>query len=119
MAFGSFDFANTSPLWDYADTMRWTHGKHSFSFAGEYRRPMTTGFNNSGYASATAGNSTGATTTAPLLSANITNFASELPGFNQTARNNAASLLFFQNGSIASALTSFWIDNYGDISKGF
>ena len=55
-----FDVGSISPVWDYADTIRWTHGKHSFSFGGEYRRPMTTGFNGSGYATSTPGNPTGA-----------------------------------------------------------
>jgi hypothetical protein len=35
---GNFDFANYSPLYNFADTVRWTRGKHSFSAGGEYRR---------------------------------------------------------------------------------
>jgi hypothetical protein len=112
MSFTSFDFANTSPLWDYADTMRWTHGKHSFSFGGEYRRPMTTGFNSSAYATSSLGNPTGATP--PPLSS-LSNFTAELPGLLQTARTNAVNQTYLFNGSIATAATPYWIDNFYDI----
>jgi hypothetical protein len=125
MAFGSFDFANTSPLWDYADTIRWTHGKHAFSFGGEYRRPLTTGFNSSAYATSTPGNPAGVAT--PPLGTN-TNFSVELPGFvNGTGaagaplggRSNALNLTYMLNGSLATASTPFWIDNFNDVQKGF
>jgi len=115
-----FDFANTSPLWDYSDTLRWSHGKHSFSFGGEYRRPMTTGFNNSGYPTATTGNPNGAT--APPL-ATLTNYP-ELVGLvngpNNAggARSNAINLTYLLNGSIATASTAFWIDTYSDVAAG-
>ena len=114
ISFTSFDFANTTPLWDYANTLRWSHGKHAFSMGGEYRRPMTTGFNSSGYASASTGNPTGAV--APtILSA--TSFP-ELAGFQTPARTNTASLLYLLNGSLANATTPYWIDSYNDIKNG-
>jgi hypothetical protein len=53
------DFGNYSPLWDYADTVRWTHGKHSFSAGAEYRRPTTTGYVGSNYVSGLIGNAGG------------------------------------------------------------
>jgi hypothetical protein len=112
MNFGSFDFANTSPLWDYADTMRWTHGKHSFSFGGEYRRPMTTGFNSSAYSTSALGLPGGAA--APPLSS-LANFTAELPNLLQTARTNAVNQTYILNGAIASASTPYWIDNINDI----
>src|SRR5262245_57655 len=118
MAINGTDFANTSPLWDYADTLRWTTGKHAFSMGVNYRRPMTTGFNSSAYPGAQTGNPAGATATAPLLSASTTNFATELPGFLQTARNNAVQLLYSLNGSIANATTNYWIDGFKDIQGG-
>ena len=95
ISFTSFDFANTTPLWDYANTLRWSHGKHAFSMGGEYRRPMTTGFNSSGYATASTGNPTGA------VAPTITSAGSfpELAGFQTTARTNTASLLYLLNGS--------------------
>src|SRR5207247_153988 len=46
------------------------------------------------------------------------NFSTELPGFNQTARTNTATLLYFLNGSIATASLPYWIDNYNDVKGG-
>ncbi|HEX5000600.1 MAG TPA: TonB-dependent receptor [Terriglobia bacterium] len=126
MNFNSFDFANTTPLWDYADTLRWSRDKHSFSIGVEYRRPTTTGYTNSAYA--TSGIGAGPAATSPLISANTTNFAAELPGFLLTARQNTASLLYFMNGSIVAGncpaffspatCTSYWIDGYDDVAAG-
>ena len=116
MNFAGTDFANNSPLWDYADTIRWSHGKHAFSTGFEYRRPQSTGFNSTAYATASTGNPTGAA--APLLSANNTNFSSVLPGFNQTARNNAQSMIYQFYGSLANVTTPYWIDNASNISRG-
>jgi hypothetical protein len=126
MNFGSFDFANTTPLWDYADTLRWSRGKHSFSVGVNYRRPTTTGYTNSAYANSGIG--AGPAATSPLIAANTTNFSSELPGFLQTARNNTASLLYFMNGSVVAGTcpafftiatcTSYWIDGYDDVNGG-
>jgi hypothetical protein len=114
LSFTGFDFANTTPLWDYSDTLRWTHGKHAFSMGGEYRRPMTTGFNSSGYATASSGNPTGAA--APSITS-PGNFP-ELTGFQTTARTNTGTLLYLLNGSLATATTPYWIDSYSDIQKG-
>jgi hypothetical protein len=114
LSFTGFDFANTTPLWDYADTIRWTHGKHAFSMGGEYRRPMTTGFNGTGYATASTGNPTGAA--APAITA-LGNFP-ELAGFQTTARTNTGTLLYLLNGSIATAVTPYWIDSYSDVKNG-
>jgi hypothetical protein len=111
---GGFDFANTTPLWDYADTLRLTKGKHAISMGGEYRRPMTTGFNSSGYPTSTTGNPTGAAV--PTIN-NLGTFP-ELPGFQTTARGDLVNLLYLMNGSIATASTPYWIDTAGDISSG-
>jgi hypothetical protein len=111
---GGFDFANTTPLWDYANTLRWTHGKHAISMGGEYRRPMTTGFNSSGYATSSTGNPTGAA--APTIST-LGSFP-ELGVFQTTARTDATNLMYLLNGSIATAATPYWIDSYSDIAAG-
>ena len=39
---------NTSYLYNYADTLSWTHGKHAFKFGGEYRHTVSNGYNNIG-----------------------------------------------------------------------
>src|SRR5215831_17197702 len=114
LAFTGFDFANTTPLWDYGDSLRWTHGKHAFSVGGEYRRPMTTGFNSSGYATSNVGNPTGA----PTPNITVPGFFPELAGFQNTARTNTGTLLYLLNGSISTASTPYWIDSNSDITKG-
>jgi carboxypeptidase family protein/TonB-dependent receptor-like protein len=111
--FTGFDFANTTPLWNYADTMRWSHGKHAFSIGGEYRRPMTTGFNSSGYATATTGNPAQAGAVAITQPSTFP----ELTGFQTTARTNTGTLLYFLNGSLATASTGYWIDSYSDVKN--
>jgi hypothetical protein len=100
MDFNSFDFANYSPLFNYADTLRWTKGRHAFSFGGEYRRPSTVGYNNSVYISVNPGNAGGSLTPLFFTNTNLTNAAAQLPGFLATSRNNAGALLSALYGAI-------------------
>src|SRR6185295_7616377 len=110
------DFANTSPLWDYSDTIRWSHGKHAFSTGFEYRRPESDGFSNGSYGTASTG--LPATASTPLLAANITNFSALLPGFNQTARTAAQNMIYQFYGSLGNVSTPYWIDSASDITNG-
>jgi hypothetical protein len=116
MNFAGADIANTSPLWDYSDTIRWSHGKHSFSTGFEYRRPESTGFNSTAYATASTGNPTGATT--PALIQNNTNFSSVLPGLNTTSRTAAQNMIYLFYGSVANVTTPYWIDSQANITNG-
>jgi len=118
MAFGQIDSGNKSPLWNFADTLRWTKGKHSFSFGGEYRRPISWGYTATAYSSMGLGNCTGCTSTVAPISANTTNFQTDLPGFLQTARTNSTSVSYFLTGSVGSASTPYWIDGGADIANG-
>ena len=115
---GSFDFANYSPLYNYADTIRWTRGKHAFSFGGEYRRPSTVGYNNSGYIQVNPGNAGGTATPLFFTNANLNNGAASLPGFLATSRNNAGTLLSTMYGAINAPNTGFWIDGQADVKAG-
>src|SRR6185503_18641393 len=72
LAFGSSGFANYSPLYNFADTIRWTHGKHGISAGGEYRRPWTVGYNGTAYLNSTPGNA-GNTATPLFFSTTVTN----------------------------------------------
>src|SRR5215475_658273 len=113
-----FDFGNLSPLWDYGDTIRWTHGKHSFSAGGEYRRPETTGYNNSPYVGASIGNASPASTPQFFSATNLTAGAAQLPNFLGTTRGNAGTFLNTFNGAIAASITSYWINGQSDITNG-
>jgi hypothetical protein len=113
-----WDLGNYSPLWDYADTVRWTHQKHSFSIGGEYRRPETTGYNSTAYVNAAIGNAGGTTTPQFFTNANITNGAAQLPNFLATTRGNAGTVLNTFNGAINAPNTTYWIDGQKDIQNG-
>jgi hypothetical protein len=128
MALGSFDFANYSPLYNYADTIRWTHGKHSFSVGGEYRRPSTVGYNGSAYVSAQPGNA--GNTATPLFFSAANTPPAALVGLQQTTRINAQAMLSTMYGAIsapppigqtvgiAPPTTNYWIDGQSDITNG-
>lgn len=116
--FGAFDFANYSPLYNYADTIRWTSGRHSFSFGGEYRRPSTVGYNNSAYAQANPGNAGGNATPLFFVNTNLNNAAAQLPGLLGTSRTNAGALLSTFYGAINAPTTGYWIDGQSDLKNG-
>src|SRR5262249_19105561 len=100
------DFANHSPLWDYADTIRWTHKKHAFSAGFEWRLPSTTGWDNSAYVNGAIGNASATAT--PQFFTTLTNAAQQLPNFPTTARGNASTLLNTLYGGITAPTTTYW-----------
>ncbi len=114
------DIANTSPLWDYSDTIRWSHGKHAFSTGFEYRRPESTGFTNSAYNAAQTGNPAGDTTPPFLVNnTNFTGVGNPLPGFNMaTSRSLAQNMIYMLYGSVSSVASPYWIDNESNITRG-
>jgi hypothetical protein len=56
------------PLYEYSDTLSWSHGKHAFKFGGDLRLPRTDGYGFQPYIDTTYGNLGGATTASPLAS---------------------------------------------------
>ena len=132
-------------LWDYADTLSWTHGKHAFKFGGEIRLPRTLGNGNTQpYPSLGFGNNTGSTSTVGVFCTSggagtaaspcpTTNFTTELPGLLgqaptgptgqqytlTSARGNVNNLLYWMHGSVAGVLQSYWIEGFNNVSKGF
>jgi hypothetical protein len=115
----SADLANFSPLYNYADTLRWTIGKHSLNFGAEYRRPSTVGWTGSAYVAANPGNA-GGTTATPLFftSASLNNGANLLPNFLGTARDSAGTMLSTFYGAINAPNTVYWIDGQPDLKAG-
>src|SRR5262249_35075225 len=107
-----------NPLWNYADTLSWSRGRHSFKFGGEVRLPRTDG---NGllqpYPSVTYGNASATATPSPFGTA--ANFATELPGLLSTAvqggnaaRGDVTNLLYYLSGSVASASHPYWVTNF-------
>jgi hypothetical protein len=120
MAHNAFDFANYSPLYNFADTVRWTHGKHAFSFGGEYRRPSTVGYNGSAYINANPGNAYGTLTPLFFSNTNLTNGNAQglTNNFLATTRNNAGTLLSTLYGAIGVPTTGYWIDGQKNLTDG-
>jgi hypothetical protein len=100
---------NVTPLYDYADTLSWTKGKHAFKGGVDIRYAYTSGSE---------------TPTAPIPRAtgggglNPTNaFAnnSSLPGLVAANQTTANSLLYFQAGSMASVFQYYFLQQSKDL----
>ena len=107
MSFAPSNIGNVSPLWQYSDTVSWTHSRHSFKFGGELRLPRSNGYNTQPYPSITLGNPTGGPA-APFAGSN---YGTELPLFLNTVRGLSSNLTYLLNGSIGSASHQYWIEN--------
>jgi hypothetical protein len=111
-----------SPLWTYADTISYTHARHSFKVGGEIRLSRSNGYSANSYPSVTLG-AFGANTT-PLATPG--QFGTELPGFlsqianggGTASRTVASNMLYFLNGSVSTASTNYWINSAADASNG-
>jgi len=121
----SLDQASYSPLYNFADAIRWTYRKHYFSFGGEYRRPSTVGYNDNSYIHVTTDNAGGTSTPLFFTRDNPTNGpalcgATTTPcQFLAATRNNAGYLLSTLFGAIGGPIsTAYWIDGQSDLKNG-
>ncbi len=103
-----------TPLWQWADTLSWTKGKHSFKFGGEFRLNYSDGFDDGGFGTTNTvirpiG---GETTNSPIATATIsaTNFpglgGTSTGGNNQRMRN----LLNFLSGSLSTVNQLYFME---------
>jgi hypothetical protein len=94
--------SSRSPLWQYADTLSWTVGKHAFKMGGEYRRDSTIGWNDNNmtpqaiFGAASGAAVTGINNVAGLSANNIT---------------SAQNMLNDLSGSIARIMEGFDLPN--------
>lgn len=97
---------NKTPLYDYADTLSWSKGKHAFKGGVDVRFTYTRG---SETGTPTIPRATGgAQTSLPTTAfASTTNFTGLVPN-NQTTAN---SLLYFLSGSVATATQIYFIQS--------
>jgi hypothetical protein len=126
LAISGMGLGNTTPLYDYADTLSWARGKHALKFGAELRLTRSNGYNGDMFSAVTGGASPGLTSSL----AGATNFATQLPGFLAAvptgtgitglaaARADAANLLYFLNASISATSTNYWINNADDVKNG-
>ena len=102
---------NSTPLWDYADTMSWTHGKHGFKGGVDFRFAYTRG---SETPTAPIPRATGGAGLNPNQAfQNTTNFPG-LVAVNQTMAN---SLLYFLSGSLDNAFQYYFLQDPNDLTK--
>jgi hypothetical protein len=120
---------NISYLYNYADTISWTMGKHAFKFGGEYRHTVSNGYNNIGAGGGVRipfarvnGGSNGTTASelgSTASTANGTNgdrlSAITLVTANRTA---ARDMLYFLAGSVNDVQSLYWIDDSNDVANG-
>jgi Carboxypeptidase regulatory-like domain len=107
---------NRSILYQYADTLSWTTGKHAFKFGGEYRPTTSKGYSNISPNLPTPRVYTGA---GGFLSPLTSGGSAQLPaGALATFRGNAAALAYLLSGSIDSVEQAYWIDAYKDVQDG-
>jgi hypothetical protein len=121
---GNFAFANTlinnaatytgqsAPLYDYADTLSYTKGKHAFRGGIELRFARSTGWNVGASVVPSASGGAGGNPS-PLANA-LANLPNELAN----NRTNATNMLYLLAGSVNAATTPYWISSLADSKNG-
>lgn len=118
---------NTTSLYNWADTLSWSRGRHAFKFGADIRFTGSNGYNSTGGSVlpvATGGASTGLdsilanTGNTGIFANQLTDFLSAAPTGTTNARTSAANLLYFLNASIASVGQLYWIDEATDVKNG-
>ena len=121
------------PLYEYIDTVSWTHGKHAFKFGGDLRFPRTDGYAFQPYIDSPYGNLGGTATVSPFTSQTAgtgtptlgttllptgQSYATAGTVFRQTSRNDAANLAYLLTDSVGSLNTPYWIDSQANKNAG-
>ena len=116
-----------SILYNFADTLSWSKGKHAFKFGAERRLPRNAGNGGANqFPGITLGNNGTATQTVGPFSTS-TNFP-ELTGLVNSSlvtnagaavnpRNDVNSMLYFLNGSVNQASNFYFIKNFTNIEE--
>jgi hypothetical protein len=130
------------PLYEWSDTLSWSHGKHALKFGGDVRLPRTDGYGFQPYIDTVYGNLGGTTTQSPLASESAGTGTPSLgattvtlaPGqtyqtvyngtatqaFNMraTTRTLAANMAYLLTDSLGSLNTPYWIESQADKDAG-
>jgi hypothetical protein len=115
---------NRNPLYNFADTVRWTRGAHALRMGGEYRMTRSNGYNFLPYnlprLTGGAGNHT-ATAIAPQSTGNPTGIPGLLSSSTSTTitatESSARNLLYMLAGSINSGNVGYWINSPDDVTN--
>ncbi|HET9942433.1 MAG TPA: TonB-dependent receptor, partial [Terriglobia bacterium] len=120
----------SNPLYNVADTLSWTHGKHAFKFGADVRFPRSDGYTLQPYPTAAYGNLGGVNTESPFANVanspslgttgtpSATNPAETFNTFPQDARNVARDLAYMWTDSVGQISMPYWAENFEDTSKG-
>ena len=121
---GNFSFGNSlinnaatytgqnAPLYDYADTVSYTKGKHAFRTGIDLRFARSSGWNvGTGVVPTASGGAGG--NPSPLANA-----LGGLPNELANNRTNAANMLYLLAGSVNTASTPYWISSLADSKSG-
>jgi hypothetical protein len=119
-----------NPLYNFADTLSWTHGKHAFKFGVDLRFPRSDGYTLQPYPTVAYGNLGGSNTPSAFAAFNdsqslgttgtpsSTNAAQVVNLFPQGARDVARDLAYMMTNSVGSITMPYWAENFTDTSKG-
>jgi hypothetical protein len=99
---------NRTPLYDYADTLSWTKGKHSFKAGADIRYAFTSGSETPTAPIPRATGGAASNQTGPFANAG-------LPGLVTANQTLANSLLYFQSGSVASVFQYYFLQQSKDL----
>jgi len=105
---------NKSPLWNFADTLSWTRGRHALKFGGEVRLTSSNGYNNIPqfpWPRVNGGAGSNPSTLGTTIAAINTMQGSTTVG----DKANAANMSLFLNGSISNASMLYWITSQTDV----
>jgi hypothetical protein len=115
---------NRNPLYNFADTLRWTRGTHSLRMGGEFRITRSNGYNflpyniprlTGGPGNVTATGITGQTTANPTGIPGLLSTTSAQGGTAMQA--SARNLLYMLAGSIGSGNVGYWINSPDDVTN--
>jgi hypothetical protein len=107
---GSTFSGSSSPLFNYADTLSYSRGKHGFRMGVDLRFTRSTGYSGAVLPTATGGAGGNQST--------LGNTIAGLPLQLANTRTNAANMLYLLSASLNSASTFYWISSLDDVQKG-
>ena len=121
------------PLFEYVDSLSWSHGKHALKFGGDFRFPRTDGYAFQPYVDAPYGNLGGTSTQSPLATETAGTGAPDVRAdaltdgtdlrdcgkiYRQTSRTIATNLAYMLTESIGSLNTPYWIESQTNKDEG-
>jgi hypothetical protein len=109
---GAAYLGNNNPLYNFADTVRWTRGAHALRFGGDVNITRSNGYNFLPYNIPRVTGGTG-NYVAPFD--NATGTPGFIPNLQGTALGNMRNMLYLMSGSIGGGNQGYWVDSASDV----